>query len=332
MAMAKKTIKINPNKHFDKLVVLRNPGSTRARDEMGLVYALESHFEDDQVYELFTHTDSGKTNDWLSEASKQNLLAPRTLLAVIAGDGTLNHVVNTILNDGNLKPRQRKTVILPLWGGNANDLARTLNGMPSRQQVHKIMRQGAVVAVHPIEFTLQTGKKTPSQRLALCYASFGASASVARAINASSFRKVTLKTWPPLRFVRELALVIKTLSQAPPFRVVDGPQGKPRRLFERVFLNGPRLAKVERASVRLTDQHFYVASVSRMRLGALLQRALELSDRRFARKEATKKMTFTVLSDILGQFDGEDTDIKANTNVTAEVHAEPFYALSVRLK
>lgn len=323
---------VPPEQYFHRVVILRNPRSTRARDEMGLVQALTENFDPAAVTQLYTHTSAGKTRDWLAQALQDGLLGSRTLMAVIAGDGTLNHVVNNLLSDDRLKPRHRKTVILPLWGGNANDLARMLNGMPSRNQVVKLIKHGRVVAVHPIRFTL-TSKKAKSQtHLALCYASFGASGAVAKAINDSEFRKVTLKTWPPLRFVREFVLVVKTLYRAPRFRIADGPEGRPRRLFERVFLNGPRLAKVERISLRLTDKHFYETSVTRMRLGALFSRALELSDRRFAQKMAETEATFTVLGDVLAQFDGEDTAIPAGTTVRASVNDTPFYALSLRLK
>jgi diacylglycerol kinase family enzyme len=325
-------LKLPPKQRFTRLVVLRNPNSTRARDEMGLVETLEEYFKESAVTTLYTHSKKGKPHHWLDEAARDGLLGPRTLLAVIAGDGTLHHVINTLLTNEELQPTARHTVVLPLWGGNANDLARMLNGMPSRNQVAKIMRSGKVVAIHPIEFTLSKGQGQPRKRLALCYASFGASAAVARAINESSFRKLTLKSWPPLRLVREFTLVVKTLNNAPRFLIADGEQGKQRRLFERVFINGSRLAKVERVALNLTDKHFYETSVSRMRLGALFSRALELSDRRFSHKVAETEATFTALSDVLGQFDGEDFDVPAGTTVKASVHDTPFYALSLRLK
>lgn len=323
---------VPPYKYFSRVVILRNPRSTRAQDEMGLVETLTGHFKPSQVHELHTHSDKGKAKDWVAGALKEKLLDPKTLVAVIAGDGTLNHVVNQLLTDKRLEPRHRRTAILPLWGGNANDLARMLNGMPSRAQVSRLIEHGKVVAVHPIEFNFK-GKRTKlTNILALCYASFGASGAVAQAINESEFRRITLKTWPPLRILRELTLVIKTLNNAPRFKVADGPEGKPRRLFERVFINGSRLAKVERVALKLTDKHFYETSVTRMRLGAMFSRALELSDRRFSHKVAETEATFTVLSDVLAQFDGEDKEIPAGTTVTATVHDEPFYALSLRLK
>src|SRR6185437_8881055 len=95
---------------------------------------------------------------------------------IAAGDGTVNLIVDLLLHDPALTTEQRQTPILPLWGGNANDLANMLNGAATRSKLRRLLQHGHVVSIRPIICTLSTPGGSRQVYAAACYASFGASA------------------------------------------------------------------------------------------------------------------------------------------------------------
>lgn len=255
-------------------------------------------------------------------------LQKHTLLCAIGGDGTMNSVVQALLKDGNFSKEQRRTPILPLWGGNANDLAHILNGRPSVESCRKAFEWGAVVPIYPLRCTIEVnGKQTV--RMAICYASFGATAHAARRLDKKEFRKNPLHILPGGQAISEAALGLKALHDAPTFVIEQN--GERKVVYDWIIGKGPRMAKLGRLPVELTDQTFYQGRLESKSLPDVVNRVASMAWGSLTPTNNKKPITFTTTEVIWAQFDGEPLKIPAYANVVIGLNNEPFYALSAAL-
>lgn len=322
---------------FKQLIILRNPSSTQAARSQELATQLHGAFGDRRTLALETSPPAGKLptghHDMVSPChalvEHAGKLGPHTLLAIAGGDGTVNESVNVLLADSSLSDSARRTVILPLWGGNANDLAYMLNGSVAKANVVTIMQSGRVIRVYPIfvEFRSPADQEVTS-RLATNYISFGASAAAAQAINHSYHRTSRWHKIPGGRLARELFTIASAMLQAPRFRIRE--DGDSFRVYERAFINGPRFAKVERVALDLAEPQFSVATVERKRTSSLIFHTLRLTDKRYRNEMTATKAHFMVLDPVVAQIDGESLELPAKTDITIRVAENPVYVLSSR--
>src|SRR5689334_6949576 len=112
---------------FERCIVVRNPASTNSQRCRRWVSELRQAFPKAQITEVTTLPGGRAANQKLLQAHARQL-GPRTLLAIAAGDGTVNMVVEMLFDGGRFSAKALKTPILPLWCGNANDLAHMLCG------------------------------------------------------------------------------------------------------------------------------------------------------------------------------------------------------------
>jgi hypothetical protein len=232
--------------------------------------------------------------------------------------------IEFLLTCSELSDSARKTPILPMWGGNANDLAHMLNGFPVGNQLDKVLSQGDIVSILPLRVVIDD----KTVKIATSYASFGAIAFAANRINKPSHRNRPFTGTYGLRVLAELYTITKAFIAVPTFRIQES--GMTKSVFEYAMINGTRMAKIERMPVQLTDNVFYVARISRKHPVALLYVLRILRQKRFGRITA-KPRKFTVLDETWLQTDGEVTKIKAGTVVTIGLNPQPFYAYSRRL-
>lgn len=313
---------------FSRVIVLRNPASTHAKQIDGRINALRGICGP----ELVTVLETAKEGDDANRALLRKHVAdfgPATLLCVGAGDGTVSLVIETLVIGEGIPLEARRTPILPLWGGNANDLAHMLNGTYTRAHLRNILEHGEVIAVHPLACQLRAPGAAPATRIAACYASFGATAFAAAKLNEAEHRNHPWHRIPGGRILREFITGFSALMEAPTFQVKE--KGKLRVVYERTFVSGPRFAKIGRLPLSLTDDVFYIHTLGDKRLLSIVPRVLRFLQKRFADRFMQSHAHFTVQETTLAQFDGETAEIKSGTKVSVQLSAQPFYALSTLL-
>lgn len=251
-----------------------------------------------------------------------------TIVLIGGGDGTVHQVVKaTIDASENLR---KNTILFPVWGGNANDFAYMLNGLAIGKDLSKVIKRGKVVKIHPLEIELvnKLSKKTTAH--AICYASFGASAFAANTLDETgAARQGVFRNVPVVVLTKELIRVVNALLRAPVFNARVN--GKKVKIFEQVFINGSRIAKIDRLPVTLTDKAFYtVAQPNKHPI--MLVRILKILTGTRVGRVTSKPVMFQVKESVLGQYDGEVIKIPNNTRVKIRVSKKYIYALSTRLE
>ncbi len=248
-----------------------------------------------------------------------------TLLCIGGGDGTVHLVANallTIMPGVNL----HKIILLPLWGGNANDLSCMLNGLPYRVKLKNLFARAQIIPIHPLSIK-STESSGDTVRYAVCYASFGASAYTADQLTKPAADKRIFGKSIARGILNEFGRVVRAMLAAPGFDMEQ--DGERVIIFEQLFSNGSRMAKIDRLPVRLTDKAFYytvrsdnaptVSYILRLLRGKKLGEIKHTSVRFIVRERAW------------AQFDGEATTIPENTTITVSHSRRALYALSTKL-
>jgi diacylglycerol kinase family enzyme len=312
---------------FDRLLIFVNPKSTNTTAVQKRIKEVNTILADLPCTIIVAEGDNWSSNAKLLEHYVVEL-GPRSLLCIAAGDGTTNYIIETLLTAKNLPDTARQTVILPLWGGNANDLAHMLNGPAFRANLREIITRGHIVPIHPLECTMHSKSGKRINRIAACYASFGATAFAAQKLNDELHRN-RLARWPVGRFMQELITVVGAFIDAPTFSIKE--QDTARVVYERTFSNGSRMAKITRLPVQLTDEVFYFNTFENKRLVSAIPRLIATGSKRLSAKFLSNFAYFTVQEKSWAQFDGEPVEIPAHTKVQVQLSKRPFYALSLTL-
>jgi diacylglycerol kinase family enzyme len=313
---------------FDSFLIIRNPASTSVTAANRRIAELQRAFPSATCHIIDTRP-GGKAANRALLHDQAGQLGRRTLLCVAGGDGTINLVLDSLLHDPALSAQGRQTPIFPLWGGNANDLACMLNGGPRSANTTAIVRTGSIVAVFPLvcSFTNRQGRQTT--HLAACYTSFGASAITTQILGQKKSTSNALFRQPGLRFIREVLIAISGMSHAPTFAINS--DGQTKTVYEYIFFNGPRFAKVTGVRRQLIDQKFHGVLLGKKRLSGVLASMAALNRKNQAHKFEHTQANFTVRQTTWSQFDGETIRVPAGTTVTISVAEQPFFALSTRL-
>lgn len=313
---------------FRRFLVVRNPVSTNAAMALKRITALKRAFPGAEHVIVETLPGGRAANKALLEPHADKL-GPDTLLCIAGGDGTINMVLESLLGNPKLPARSRETPVLPLWGGNANDLAHMLNGAGRKTDLPGLVRTGNVTKVYPLSCTLTDASGQARTHIAACYISFGASALTAQTLSTTFRARTLLSRMPVLRFIGELFIVVPAMTQAQTFLATE--DGRHKTIYEYVFFNGPRFAKINGVKRRLGEQTFHRALVEHKRLSNLLKSAVALMRPAEADKLRAVRTEFTALEATWVQFDGEATRVYAGTHVVVTVADRPFYALSRRV-
>lgn len=311
---------------FERIVVVRNPVSTHAERAPKYIAQLRAYFPDAEVTVIKTVRGGVAANEARLRKHAE-LFGPKTLVGVVAGDGTFNMIVTILTHlDGNAL----QATLLPLWGGNANDLAHMLSGRAPRS-LAKVLQRAHPVEVRPLEcrFTLPDGSS--EVRLALCYASFGASAAAARRLGEVIRSDHPSHVVPGVRFVREAGSIARAIKTAKPFVVhKDGAQAS---AVEWTFLNGSRMAKIGGLPFRLDDGFMYSVFVWRHRPAfiSMLEHAARMKNPSNTQKFRSTGETFVVGGEVDAQFDGETLVVPAGTKVIVALNKTPLKFLATKL-
>ncbi|HEX5797077.1 MAG TPA: diacylglycerol kinase family protein [Candidatus Saccharimonadales bacterium] len=314
---------------FDRLVVIYNPVSTNSRRSRRRIAELKDLFPSKEVAVVETSPDGLEANKKLiaREAKKFN---KRTLICIAAGDGTVSAVLDALLTDKSIPAAARKVPILPLWGGNANDLAYMANGFSNKNSLKHIFEKGEIVPVYPLSVRVSHKKKI-NKRVAACYVSFGASAYAAQQTELPKNKKKKIHVIPGTRVATEFWTVTKALIKAKTFTInVDGEE---QSVYERIFVNGSRIAKIDRLPVKLNERAFYEATLDKKHPKALvsLLSALKILRNRTYGEISEKNYSFALNSEAWSQIDGEVVKLPAGTEIEISLSPVPFHIISTKL-
>jgi diacylglycerol kinase family enzyme len=314
---------------FKQVLIIWNPASTNSRRINKRLKELYSIFDPEIITTIETSPDGREANRKLVLKHKDKL-GPKTLVCIGAGDGTVNLVAETLLSNPSLSDIMRSSVILPLWGGNANDLGNMLNGYSIFTPLEEIFNQGKIIDIKPLKVTLRH-KGQKDVRIAACYASFGATAYSAHRINNPPHRHNSLRNIPVLRVFRETYTVIRAFVDVPIFTTSDKNSEQKTKMYEYAFINGSRIAKIERMPVKLTENKFLVGKIYEKQLIVGLY-ILQIFRKRKGGYLTGEKQEFTIHRPTWLQLDGEVIEISPQTTVQVELNEYPFRALSKRLR
>lgn len=313
---------------FDRFVIFANPRSSGRHTARRKLNELTDLFPNVPIRTFETATGGSKAYVALLHEHAE-LLGPRTLLCVAAGDGSINFLVEAMLLASSLSAEVRRTPIMPLWGGNGNDLASMLNGRVAKTSIQKVFTGAEIVPVRPLLFRMVRADGTVKERIACITASFGATAQAARRLNNGSYRKSQLHHVPGGRYLMEGLTVWLAVASSSVFATEQ--TGQVKRMYEYTFCNGPRMAKWYRVPIRLNDDQFFLSKMEG-RLPVISPAQLLLSFRRRASSGRLYKTTqLTVHEPVWAQFDGEPELIPADTRVHVCLSRRPFYAFSTQL-
>ncbi len=314
---------------FDKFVMLINPRSTNGYRAEAWIADIRRLAGRRQVIVLTMMTGDTAENAVMLRA-QANKLGPKTLLCIAGGDGTVSFVTNFLLSDKRLPDRARTTVLLPLWAGNGNDMAIMLNGLLRTAKLDKILRQGRIATMHPLQCYLTDIQGNTVNRLANNCIGFGVSGLLCKRLNDETHRrKISNKTSDVGVLLQTVLAIWRGLVTSPTF-AIETSAGR-QKIFERTFYNGPRVAGYYHQPVRLFDEYFYMDTF-RYKWPVITPLSAVLSFHRrslqWPKAHLCTSAGLTVLEPVWMQLDGEPVHLKAHTRIKIKISEQPIYVLS----
>lgn len=314
---------------FSTILIFFNPKSTHAASTRRRIAEIERLMPGTPMAVIETSAGGHAEIERLVKAHAKKL-GPSTLLCIAAGDGTTSQIIEAILTAKGLPGKARKTVVLPLWGGNANDLAHMLNGPAYKAKLHDILKEGRIVQIHPLQCDMTDQDRKTHTRLAACYASLGVSGFVAKRLVQPSYRLNPLHKIPGGTILMDILTVLSSIMGAPSFSIKE--HGDVRSIYELSFHNGSRMAKLERLPAKLTDEMFYLNQFENKKLLSVIPRFIEMTRKGVSQNLLRNYTSFTTQAESWAQFDGEPELIPAQTKVQVQLCPRPFNALTTLLR
>lgn len=266
----------------------------------------------------------------LAEYLKKHPKNRVVLMTIAGGDGSVSAVVNTMQRLQSEYPANQY-FILPLWGGNANDLSFMLNGLRSGTSVKRLLTESSAVPIPLIRISLQESKKQERVTYACCYASFGASAYAARQLDMYRFSTNKLISWlPPFLILRELIFVLKAIVEAPLYLIEI--EREEKTFYEHTIINGSRIAKVNRVPITLDQPEFFHALVTRKEPSVIISLARILLGKPDTVYANRTELQFTTKTRVDAQIDGEVLSFPAHTRIAAEIVQPELRFISTKLR
>ena len=307
------------------LIILNPAGTNKSRNETFLKQ-INSLFPPDQIETIETTRSDYKKYERLS-ADITAKLYKNTLICIMGGDGTLGLVINLLLGTTMKKELIDSVAILPLWGGNANDLAYMANGSPNKADISEIIKNGVLIPVHPLEVVI-THDTQIRTRLAISYTSFGASAYTTHHMSRPSYRQRRLYQMSKTRIPIETISVIKNFLKARKFKIETAQNQS--QLYDLLLINGSRIAKLNAAPAKLDQRSFYEIRVKHKYPLFLAHFGKRYADRSLKHLHQNERQ-LTVKQGVWAQLDGEVLWIAPDSTITVKSHKQPFYLLSTKL-
>lgn len=297
---------------YSHLVIIQNMAASNSARAQKLAEALHS------TQPWATHTvvditgyNQAKTYELIQSAARG--FTKKTLVGIGGGDGTVSSVVNVLATSQVVTEENQSAALFPLWGGNANDLSVMLNGLINTTSFKKVLSQGYPADVYPLLLTITPPNSEPIKRTAICYASFGASAHILERMEQSSHKRdhAGLR-FGPVRLIAEGADVWRSVFGVSPVRM-QAHRKKTATMYDRIFVNGSRFAKVLHSPVSLNDPSYYEMVIYSKGYRYVFETVRSLFSGRGRITDQTQR--FLVKNVTMCQIDGEVIGLEAGTTV-----------------
>lgn len=314
--------------NFKRVVILYNPNSTNSDTAQRHIEEIKKLFAGMPCDMIQTAPSIPKTMARLRE--NRDKLGKDTLLCIAGGDGTVNRAVEFLQSDPSLSQNDRETVILPLWAGNANDLANMVNGSMARIRMPALFENAKITPIHPLVCTLTDSNDYSRVYRAASYVGIGVTASVARTLNSHSYRANWRRRLHLGRLVVEFMAVWRTITDFNGFKIEENDVES--ALYERSYVNGTRMGKLQPLAASLTECSFLQTTVYKKDKHIFgFYRWLRGSTRLASKNTVKDHDQFTALDSIWMQCDGEPIHLEKDTQVTIECSLQPLYVLATKL-
>ena len=320
----------SPN-DIERVVVVVNEHSTSAKETNKHIEDLKSSGYGSRITKpIETSADPRINYERFSEEFRDG-----DAIILAGGDGTAHDGIRTCLND-NLT--NKNIWVFPLWGGNANDGARMINGEQGSRTIADILDVAKPVEIHPIRINLKYDAGDEDNRISAFYAGFGLSATVAEKLDKKSYRDQRFYDNPKIRkgFYEPRALM-RAYGKASEFVLKSTVQDGSTRsnvFLERSFLNGSRMAGRKVSPIEISDRHIFEIAIREKKIDHLVPclgkvlfghipagRLIEPSD----------TVSFKTRNSISAHFDATAELIQPGTSVTIKRDERSFFVLSTKL-
>jgi diacylglycerol kinase family enzyme len=300
---------------YDRLVILRNPNSSRAHSHLGDLQALE---EAAGQYGLNVETYDTSPHFGGNTATLQRAVSASTIIGVRTGDGGLGEVLGDARAIGLQNP------VLAMPGGRKNDIATSLGADQLLRDPSATLQHAHIREVRPIVVSFGAEGEEPTVRDAYGYASIGISSLVAARMNDPNYRRSRLLHVPGGRYVMERLITARTFMGAQPVSV-EYPDGATEPALDIIAANGNLMAGSLHPRADLLEHNFRLITARRklgalavlggMMLGAPVGETVEAGERR--------SLTLTVPEDLETylQVDGEHHRLRGRVVVSLTMAA-----------
>jgi diacylglycerol kinase family enzyme len=255
-----------PIEAAEHLVVLYNPESTRSEETAQLVASLRERYSSRLGFiALETKADADDNRKQLYEQVPKG-----SILCLIGGDGLVNNTVEAVYH-ADAPEHLRDTPILPIGGGNKNDMAHMTHGRWGWRNPFRALERGKIISIYPMEASFQPAPQTdgseqddaqPFRRLAVYSLGLGVIGKIAHRLNERAFREEHKQRGIVRRLWAEARLLGRTIRETRPFSAV-GENIKDNKAFGLIVANGRIMGGSFRLPVKLTAKEMFVAITGR---------------------------------------------------------------------
>lgn len=282
---------------FDRVVLIFNPNSTGDAQELaeGLQRDLAQRVPDLTV-DLLPTEHAGHATE-LSRAAAE-VGAP--LIVSVSGDGGYNEVVNGVMQAAN-----DRAFAAVLAAGNANDHRRTTKERP----IAEAIADGTASRIDLLRLTA-TSADGEVVRYAHSYIGLGLTPVVA--VDLEKGGKGSL---------REMVTVVRSFAKFRPFEI-EIEDGTRQRFDSLVFANIAQMAKVATLAEdqgKPDDGLFEVITLRHTAKWRILATAIKASTTGLGNQPSVRSYTFTTVTPLPLQIDGEVIDLLTGTTVRVDI-------------
>ncbi len=328
-----------------KIVV--NPNSTRYK-RGHLFYPIESI---EQAYPNRNEKIRTTGNPEEDAINLKKVLRLGDVVVGACGDGGIHQIINT-LQDEDIRDLQ--IPLLPIWGGNGNNLATMLNGRSNHFGVVDILRYGKLAKYRTLNVHETPLDSPTTVHKGGMYTGYGVSGDMATKLNSSPHRNRTFYKYAATRLALEGQALRRSLHARQPFhlsliessQLPPGPNEQlrtvlplPESLTELSVIKGRKMAKFLHMPVELQEERALVTYFEEQEndkrsfaLGKFVsERIMGLSDSKDQYITDDSVMAFRVESPTTAHIDAEEIELQAGTAVMVEL-GDDLYVISNKLE
>ena len=315
---------------YDRVVVLDNSRATNSRWAQGYLSALaDSEYVGDRLVTIETEPVSADTKDKLDATVKLG-----DVVVVKSGDKVVGDAADVLLDT--------QIPLLPIWAGNANDIARMLNGKPGRHGLLDIIRYGTAVELFPIRYQTTLPSGTRHTNTAANYVGFGLSGLISNGVNEPEHRQHPDYHKPGFRRRRENMIGVRAAMNQPSFGLtwepgtsarLRTPQQRGAELLDMTVAAGDRMGKRGHVlPVNLADRQLFVGHIE----PGAVRTAIGIGRLAFRHAqgqhlEPGEMLAFRLATDAWMHADGDARLLPADTVERIWLSNESYRALSMNI-